>query len=31
MLTDKTFYVGLIVGVLLYYVYANHMKKGPGA
>jgi hypothetical protein len=31
MLTDKTFYIGLLVGALLYYVYANHLKKGPAS
>jgi hypothetical protein len=29
MLRDKDFWIGLLVGVLLYYLYANHVKKGP--
>lgn len=29
MLSNKDFWVGLIVGLILYYVYQNHMKKGP--
>lgn len=29
MLRNKDFYVGLVVGVILFYVYQNHMKKGP--
>jgi len=31
VLRNKDFYVGLIIGALLFYVYQNHMKKGPGA
>jgi hypothetical protein len=31
MLRNKDFYIGLAVGVLLYYVYINHMKKGGGS
>lgn len=30
MLRNKDFWVGIAVGVLLYYLYTNHMKKGPG-
>lgn len=30
MLKSKDFWVGVAVGVLLYYVYVNHVqKKGP--
>jgi len=28
MLRNKDFYIGLVVGVILFYVYQNHMKKG---
>jgi hypothetical protein len=31
MLRSKDFWVGLAIGVIAYYVYTNHMKKGPGA
>jgi len=31
VLRNKDFYVGLIIGALLLYVYQNHIKKGPGA
>ena len=31
MLRNKDFWVGLAVGVIAYYLYTNHMKKGPGA
>lgn len=27
MLTDSKFWIGVIVGVVLYYVYMNHLKK----
>jgi len=30
MLRNKDFWVGLAVGVLAYYLYTNHLKKGPG-
>jgi hypothetical protein len=29
MLKEKDFWVGVAVGILLYYLYSNHMKKGP--
>lgn len=29
MLKQKDFWIGLVVGVILFYVYQNHMKKGP--
>ena len=29
MLRNKDFWVGLFVGVILFYVYSNHIKKGP--
>lgn len=29
MLRNKDFWVGLIIGALAFYVYQNHMKKGP--
>jgi hypothetical protein len=29
MLKSRDFWVGLIVGVILFYVYTNHVKKGP--
>lgn len=29
MLRNKDFWIGLLVGALLYYVYMNHIKKGP--
>jgi hypothetical protein len=32
MLRSKDFWVGVAIGVLLYYVYVNHIAKGkPGA
>lgn len=30
MLKNKDFWVGLAVGAVLYYVYMNYVKKGPG-
>lgn len=30
MLRNKDFWVGLFVGLVLFYVYVNHVKKGPG-
>lgn len=30
MLKSKDFWVGVLVGVILYYVYMNHVKKSPG-
>jgi|HubBroStandDraft_5_1064220.scaffolds.fasta_scaffold1709683_2 hypothetical protein len=30
MLTRRDFWVGVALGVLAYYVYSNHIKKGPG-
>lgn len=30
MLRNKDFWIGLLVGAVLYYVYVNHVKKGPG-
>lgn len=29
MLKQKDFWVGLVLGVILFYVYQNHLKKGP--
>jgi hypothetical protein len=29
MLKSRDFWVGVILGVVLYYVYMNHLKKGP--
>lgn len=29
MLKQKDFWIGLVLGVILFYVYQNHMKKGP--
>lgn len=29
MLRNKDFWVGLLVGVVLYYVYTTHIRKGP--
>jgi len=31
VLRNKDFYVGLAVGVILFYIYTNHMKKGPAS
>lgn len=32
MIKEKDFWVGVIVGVILFYVYTNHLKgKGGGA
>ncbi len=28
MLKNKDFWVGIAVGVILFYVYQNHIKKG---
>lgn len=28
MLKSKDFWVGVLLGVALYYLYTNHMKKG---
>lgn len=30
MLKSRDFWIGLVLGVVLFYVYQNHMKKGPG-
>jgi hypothetical protein len=30
MLKNKDFWIGLILGIILYYVYANHVSKGKG-
>lgn len=30
MLKSRDFYVGILVGVVAYYVYVNHVKKGMG-
>jgi hypothetical protein len=30
MIKDHKFWVGVIVGVIAYYVYANHVCKGMG-
>jgi hypothetical protein len=29
MLKSKDFWVGMFVGLLAFYIYANHIKKGP--
>lgn len=29
MLKSRDFWVGVIIGALLLYVYQNHIKKGP--
>jgi hypothetical protein len=31
MLRNKDFWIGLLVGALLYYIYMNHIKKGPAS
>lgn len=31
MLKSRDFWVGIALGVLAYYVYMNHIKKGPSA
>jgi hypothetical protein len=31
MLKSKDFWVGILVGALLYYVYLNHLKGKGGA
>jgi hypothetical protein len=31
MLKQKDFWIGLLVGALVYYLYTTKMKKGPGA
>jgi hypothetical protein len=28
MIKDHKFWVGVVVGVIAYYVYANHVRKG---
>lgn len=30
MLKSRDFYVGIALGVVLFYVYTHHVKKGPG-
>jgi hypothetical protein len=31
MLKSRDFWVGVLLGIILYYVYINHVqKKGPG-
>jgi hypothetical protein len=30
MLRSKDFWVGIAVGVILYYLYTNHVAKGKG-
>lgn len=30
MLKNRDFWVGVIIGIVLYYLYVNHLKKGPG-
>jgi hypothetical protein len=30
MLKSRDFWVGVALGVIAYYVYTNHVKKGPG-
>ena len=30
MIKDHKFWVGVVVGVIAYYVYANHVRKGLG-
>jgi hypothetical protein len=29
MLKSRDFWVGIALGVLAFYVYTNHIKKGP--
>lgn len=29
MLRSKDFWVGVLLGILAFYLYQNHMKKGP--
>jgi hypothetical protein len=29
MLKSRDFWVGVILGVIAFYVYSNHIKKGP--
>lgn len=29
MLRNKDFWIGAILGVIVFYVYQNHFKKGP--
>lgn len=29
MFRNKDFWVGLLIGLLVYYVYTTHIKKGP--
>lgn len=31
MLKQKDFWIGLVLGVILFYVYQNHLKKGPAS
>lgn len=30
MLKNKDFWIGAILGVIVFYVYQNHFKKGQG-
>jgi hypothetical protein len=30
MLRSRDFWVGILVGALLFYLYQNHFKKGMG-
>jgi hypothetical protein len=30
MLKDHKFWVGVVVGVIAFYVYTNHFRKGMG-
>lgn len=30
MLKSKDFWVGVAIGVILYYLYSNHVAKGNG-
>lgn len=31
MLRQKDFWIGLVLGVVLFYVYQNHLRKGPAS
>lgn len=31
MLRSKDFWVGVLLGILAFYVYNTHIKKGPSA
>jgi hypothetical protein len=29
MLRSRDFWIGVLLGVAAYYIYSNHVKKGP--